>query len=332
MPVAVDADLVAGGGDLGRERPAAARPARRRGRTSRVAPARSSCSSTAGVPSRMRPVVEGERDPAAARQPAAGCRTAPRRGGTTGAAAGAHQARAAPSERATRPSRSMRRRRLASTNDAADGSVREARRRRAPPLERARRRAARSAAGVVGDLGEAEAAERRGCAPRTWPAPPAVRDRRAAAHHRLEHGQPAGRVDERVGGGEPVGHLVGEPLDAHARRRRRSRCSQLRAELVVAAAQADDLVDARRRRAPRATAPSTSPTPQPPPETSTIFAARGRARARGARRRLRARREELRRGEAVDAVHRRRRRRRSAHLGDRLGCVTRWRSAPGVAQ
>ena len=47
------------------------------------------------------------------------------------------------------------------------------------------------------------------------PPSPAVRDDRAAAQQCLEHGQPAGGVDEHVRGGQPVRHHLREPLDPH---------------------------------------------------------------------------------------------------------------------
>ena len=53
-------------------------------------------------------------------------------------------------------------------------------------------------------------------------AAPAVRDRRAAADVRLEHGEPSGRVDEGVGCREPLAHVLREPDHAHARLRARS--------------------------------------------------------------------------------------------------------------
>ena len=142
-------------------------------------------------------------------------------------------------------------------------------------LERAPELAARRR-----DLGEAEAAKRLVVAADV-PASPAVRDRRAAAHQRLEHRQAAGRVHERVGGGEPVGHASVNPStrtrgslpNVRDERSRSSRCGRTgrRPASTPSTCSAS------------AIAPSTSPTPQPPPETSTTPPASQAGRAARAR-------------------------------------------------
>ena len=159
MAVAVDADLVPGGGDLGRER----RPAldlladEVEGRPH--AGARRAASSTAGVPSRMRAVVEGQREPAAARQAQRDpegrrerrarrarrrARTRRRaRGSETDAALRRMQPRAAPSASAR-------------TNEAADGSSGKSTAVR--PCSSAAATASRSAAGRRRDLRRARSA------------------------------------------------------------------------------------------------------------------------------------------------------------------------------
>src|SRR5579862_1232156 len=92
------------------------------------------------------------------------------------------------------------------------------------------------------DLGDSIAGKRVVVGPDVAPAPP-VRDGRAAAHVRLEDGEAARRVNEGVPGREPVAHPVGEPFDADARLVPEPALEPA-AQLLVAAAEADDLADA----------------------------------------------------------------------------------------
>ena len=121
-----------------------------------------------------------------------------------------------------------------------------------PRRERSTQRAIEVAL-ALDDLGDPVAAERR-VVHADVAAAPAVRDRRAAAHIRLEHGQAAGRVDERVSGREPFAHLLREADQADSVLACVPR-SQPCAQLLVAPAQADDdgAVQSRapRRRRPR---------------------------------------------------------------------------------
>ena len=185
MPVAVHGDLVAGRGDLARERRVRAHLLADEEERRRRAGA-ASVSSTAGVPSGVRAVVEGQRDASSRSSVHGRSRRRARPARTTGAAAGRSQS----SPHAA----------SASTSEAADGQRREREPGRRPRSPARRRSAAASSALRRRDLGEPE---RRNAAllRADVAAAPAVRDRRAAAHVRLEHGQPAGRVDERVGRG-----------------------------------------------------------------------------------------------------------------------------------
>jgi hypothetical protein len=77
-------------------------------------------------------------------------------------------------------------------------------------------------------------------------APPAERDRGAAANQRLENRQPSRRVDKDIGRREPVGHCFRKALDPHAF----LRCEpplQAPSQLVVTTAQADNEPDLTKR-------------------------------------------------------------------------------------
>ena len=124
---------------------------------------------------------------------------------------------------------------------------------------------------------------RSGGTPSLWTphvaATPAVRDRGALAHLRLEHRQAPGRVHQHVGRGEPVGHPLGEPLDRTRgspayRRIRRSRSSSLRPHRQTASSTS---ASRGRRRAPR------RPSDPPPAAGDDDDAARGRQTTRRAR-------------------------------------------------
>ena len=122
-------------------------------------------------------------------------------------------------------------------------------------------------AGVVGEAQQIEVGHRAGVQAGV-PDGQAVGDDRRAGRLRLQAGDPAGGVHERVGGRQQLGHLVGEPVDVDARLAREGGGEPL-VQLLIAPGEADDagdLADA----AELATAPSTSPTPQPPPETTTM--------------------------------------------------------------
>ena len=221
MPVAVHRDLVTGGDDLARERRplldllADEEERRRRAARARAPRAPPASPAHAGPSSNVTATtaavdaaVESQRGPrAAARAPRAPARTSRL---TRRARARARPPRAA--RRARGPARAAR--------SSAPRSARSRSRSRAD------------------DLGDPVAPERR-VVDADVPAAPAVGDRRAAAHVRLEHGQPAGRVDERVARREPLAHLLGEADHPHARLAGVAR-TQPRAQLLVAAAEARD--------------------------------------------------------------------------------------------
>ena len=131
-------------------------------------------------------------------------------------------------------------------------------------------------------LGQPEALERAVGGPDVAVAE-AVGDHRAAADDRLEDGQSAAGVHQRVAGRQHVAHPIGEAHEPQARlvaerawRPRRGACRCARTGT------------ARSRpgpRAPRAVAPSRSPTPQPPPETAITLALGRQAERRAGHRR-----------------------------------------------
>ena len=311
-------DLVAGGDDLGARAegwrstcsPTRKNVARRR-RRARAARERP------GVPSRVGPVVEGERDARPARGDG-GIPNAAATGGTTGAAAGAHQA-AAPSAAARspractpvsrtrpRPERTRRRRaaRRSRTWTTSAGAQRAAQRRR--QLGVASRRPGRARSGGTPRLLSTDVT-----------APPAVRDRRAAAHQRLEHRE-ARRSSARARrpAASQSGICVREALDAHARlagetaarscaRRSSFRPQRQTTWSTSGASSASSIARRRRRR----------PSRRRRRGRSCLRAGRSSvARAAAAV----ARDEELGRGEAVHAVHLRVGAGDRAHLLDRL--------------
>ncbi len=214
------------------------------------------------------------------------------------------------------------------TSDAADGSAARARpgARREPSTPRSAVPSSRSEPTTSAMPWRSNAALfARRCA-----ATPAVGDRRAAAHVRLQHGQPAGRVDERVGGAEPLAHLVGEADEAHAR---------LAAHSAARAGRAGRRSARRGRRRGR-----------PPPERARCRSPR-RDRRRPSHRRRRSRSGRRR---ADPSASRASPRSTACANSGRVspctastsaslpatsrtssidsGCVTRWRSTPGAAQ
>ena len=199
MDVAVEADLVAGGSDLrGDRRPALDLLADEEERRRRACG--DSASRTAGVPCGCGPSSKVSATPCGRpRRQGMPSRSATR--GASGSGAGQDHAAAAPAQpAATAPATFSRAvlRTVASGEHEGGGrrEVREARIRPPRALERALERAPELAARRH-DLGEPEAAQRRVVATDV-PASPPERDGRAAAHERLEHGQPAGRVNEHV--------------------------------------------------------------------------------------------------------------------------------------
>ena len=239
VAVAVDRDRVAGGATSRGERRVARGPARRRGRTSRARPPRRAPSSTAGVPCGCGPssnVIATA--PGTAHR--VGTRSAAATRGTIGASAGTAQAAAVPRREDARrrasqaPAGAAASSRTASAargRAAKDRSGSTRRVERPPHLDLEQRRGA-------GHRREPEALVRAVVDPDVRDAP-AVGDRPGPAHLGLEHGQPRGRVDEHVGGGEVGAHRVGEALDAHERVAR-ERALQPRPQAGVGPAQADD--------------------------------------------------------------------------------------------
>ncbi len=73
----------------------------------------------------------------------------------------------------------------------------------------------------------------------------ARRRRPAAGGLRLQAGDAAGRVHEHVGGGQQVGHLVGEAVDVHARLAGEGARASFSASWLVAPGEADDARDLR---------------------------------------------------------------------------------------
>ena len=167
--------------------------------------------------------------------------------------------------------------------------------RRAAPRRRRRRRSPAVGAVVVGEarlhmlaqlvgvVGQAQQVERghRARVQARVADRQAVGDDRRARRPGLQAGDAAGRVHEHVGGGQDLGHLVGEAVDAHPRFAREQR--------RAASPPAGSLRPARQTMLPTSgtcvnsrTAPAMSPTPQPPPETTTMRpSSGGRAPARG---------------------------------------------------
>ncbi len=294
---------------------AAARPARRRGRRSPTRRARELVEHR-GRALGVRAVVERQRDAIPRLEPAVDPVGATRARGTCAASA-----RARTSRRLTRRARARARPPTA------------ARRARAPARAatcNAARSAEFSSALPRDDLGDAVAAERR-VVDADVAAAPAVGDRRAAADVRLEHGEAAGRVHERVRRREPLAHLLGEPDDAHALLRRRSvrqagpRRSSLRPQrqATIATRRARARCRSRSRdRRPPSRRPRRA---RPCPSAGRSRAARAVAGSHG--------RDELGPGEAVHHLRRPSPARRPcAPLPIDSGWVTRWRSTPGAAQ
>ena len=157
-----------------------------------VAPRRASTSSTAGVPCACGPSsnVSDDRDASTRRSSSSRSR----------------EPRHVRGERRREPDHAHAT--SASTSDAAEGSAASARP-GACRVTSAPRSAPSSSLSQSDDLCDPVTPEGR-VVRADVAAAPAVRDRRAAADVRLEHRQPAGRVDERVGRGEPLAHLLGE--------------------------------------------------------------------------------------------------------------------------
>ena len=240
MDVAVNADLVAGGGDLrgdAGERSTCS-PTRK---NVAVAPAAASASSTAGVPSGCGPSSKVSATPlsAARRQgmprrsrragraaPAPATSSRRRRQGRARAAAARHSGAAA-----------LRALRGGEHEGGGGGQVREARIGPARCPERALDRRAELAA-----------------RPTTWRARSGAAPRRCAGYDRVPsrtrrprsrasslRGRSARRSSARARrGGHPLGHAVGEGLDAHARLACEAR-GDPRAQSLVVPAEADDL-------------------------------------------------------------------------------------------
>ena len=312
VAIAVDADLVPRGGDLGRQRrpPLDLLADQIEGRAHAGAV---ELPEHGRRPLAMRAVVERQCDAAAARQAQrdpegrregrgdgrCGGRAPCADGGSKKESATTHVPRLAP-----RPRRAPATRLTGSSGNAT--AVR--------PSSSAAATASRSAARRRRDAREPEARE--GAVVRAdVTAPPAVRDRRAAAHQRLEHGQPAGRMDERIGRGEPVRHLVRERLGPHTLVAREVLLERL-PELLVVAAQADDLVDSLHGEHLAHRALDVADAPAAAGDEHDLGAG---LQLEGAPRvGRRARLEELRRREAVHAMHLGVLARDPAHLVDRL--------------
>ncbi len=221
MPVAVDADLVACRCDLGCERGQlldllADEEERRRGSGALELPQHGRGSFA------VRAVVERQRDPVRLGEPPRDA-DQPRHRRQDRC-----RSRRAPRRRARRHLHVQPASAACQDERCRGTQVAEARRLRPTSGERALERCMQLGAGLD-DVGEPVAPE--GLVVLTnVPASPAVRDDRAAAEHRLEHRQTAGRMDERISCGEPLPHHLGEPLDLHAWlacELPRERCTQL---------------------------------------------------------------------------------------------------------
>ena len=203
MAVAVQRDLVAGRGDLGGQRRAAldllADEEEGRPRRPARAPQHGGRSLRCGPSSKVSAIARGRR---AARDP--------RRDGGAGRGGGCRPGASARPASGEQPVGRSPRAHSRFDREHERGGRRERGKRRGREPEPSARESARELAGVSGDLRDPEAPERLVVRPDV-PATPAVGDRRAAAHVRLEHRQPARRVDERVAGREPVGHPSVKP-------------------------------------------------------------------------------------------------------------------------
>ena len=183
--------------------------------------------------------------------------------------------------------------------------------------------------GVVGQPQQVERGHRAGVQARVADGQPVGDDRRAGGP-RLQAGDAAGGVHEHVGGGQQLGHLVGEAVHVHARlvgERPRAACSascSLRPARQTMLLTSGTLMNSR-------TAPAMSPTPQPPPETTTTRPSSGRPSARRAVERA-ARLQELGRDQRAHELHAARARRCARPSGIDSPYITRCMSMPGWAQ